>query len=58
MNTYPITKNNKQLELQRINTLLQNNNYPPHVDINTKKNIIKTHHPIQLKRKNGQFLHT
>jgi hypothetical protein len=37
LNKYPITRNNKQLELQHINTILQNNNYPPHIDINTKK---------------------
>jgi hypothetical protein len=51
MNTYPITKNNKQLELQRINTILQNNNYPPHVDINTKEKHNKNTPPNTTQKK-------
>jgi hypothetical protein len=58
MNTYPITKSNKQLELQRINTILQNNNYPPHVDINTKKKHNKNTPPNTNKKNNMGNFHT
>jgi hypothetical protein len=35
MNTYPISTNNKYRELQHINTILQNNNYPQHIQENS-----------------------
>jgi hypothetical protein len=36
MNTYSISKNNKQHELQQIKTILENNKYPPHILKNKK----------------------
>jgi hypothetical protein len=36
MNTYPISKEKQNHELQSIKTILQNNNYPPHTYLNTK----------------------
>jgi hypothetical protein len=37
MNTYPISTNNKYHELQRINIILQNNNYPRFTHKNKRK---------------------
>jgi hypothetical protein len=37
MNTYPISANNKQWELQHIETILVNNNYPQHTHKNKKR---------------------
>jgi hypothetical protein len=36
MDTYPISKENQNHELQTIKTILQNNIYPPHTCIKTK----------------------
>jgi hypothetical protein len=37
MSTYSISKENKYHELQHLNTVLQNNNYPPQTHLNTKR---------------------
>jgi hypothetical protein len=44
MNTYQISSNNKNQELQHIQTISQNNNYPPHAyqNIKTKPHMNKT----------------
>jgi hypothetical protein len=51
MNTYPITNNNKHLDLQGINTILQNNNYPQHVDIKTRTKHNKNATPNTTQKK-------
>jgi hypothetical protein len=50
MNTYPMTKNNKQLELQRINIILQITIILHNVDINTKKKHNKNTSPNKTQK--------
>jgi hypothetical protein len=58
MNTYPISTKSKHNELQLINTILHNNNYPPQIHTHTKRrHRTKTRHPTYHKIKNGQHLH-
>jgi hypothetical protein len=59
MNTYPISKENQNHELQNIKTILQNNNYPPHTYINTKTRMnINTTPSTTLKQKWSAFTYT
>jgi hypothetical protein len=59
MNTYPISFNNKNQELQHTKTILQNNNHPPYayqnIKIKTKPNMNKIPNVI---KENGPHLHT
>jgi hypothetical protein len=52
VNTYPILSNNKNQELQHIQTILKNNNYPSHTyqNIKTKPNTSKTPNIIQKQK--------